>query len=93
MVQKGNSLDCLSQTHLISQNAISVLIPTANQPIQTLQLKWFQLPVVLENWDIFVSVLSWLNDLFFCIFAHIKSVKLGLHVSDVAVGGGWSLLP
>ena len=48
-VDPGESLDCLTQTHLISQETVSLLIPGEVQPVDSLQLIRSQSVVVLED--------------------------------------------
>jgi hypothetical protein len=60
MVKKRNRLNRLSETHFISQYAISVFVPIFNHPIQALELELFKHSVVLENRDVLSAILSWL---------------------------------
>ena len=57
MVQESNCLYRLSESHLISQDRVSVLVPAADEPVETLKLERFQLPVVFEDRDVLVSIL------------------------------------
>lgn len=60
MVKEWYGLDCFSETHLISQYAISVFVPVFYHPIQALELEFFEHSVVLENGNILSAILSWL---------------------------------
>lgn len=52
VIQKRNSLNRLTQTHLISKYSIPTLIPIFDMPVQTLVLELFQQFIVFEYDDI-----------------------------------------
>jgi hypothetical protein len=57
MIQESYCLYSLSESHLISQNCVSVLVPAADEPVETLKLERFQLSVIFEDRYVLVSIL------------------------------------
>lgn len=88
MVKKSNRLNSLTKPHLISKNRILVLIPTLDQPVKTLKLKIFKLPIIFKDRNVLISILSGLP-----LLAGIQSIHLGLHFDHIGIIAGVLLIP
>src|SRR3990167_1951431 len=80
VVEEGDRLNGLSKSHLVSQDHISAMVPTLNQPIQTLKLVTSEHLPLLEDWLVLLSVLEQ-----FLSAADIQVVEFVSHVSTSLV--------
>jgi hypothetical protein len=76
MIKKCDRLDGLSQTHLVGQDGVSLLIPRLYQPVHRLELIGSQKFVVFVDRLILQLVLWGL-----LFYANIIKVELVLHIA------------
>ena len=84
VIQKSDCLNSFPQTHLISQDRVSILVPVLNQPVETLKLEIFEHSVVFKDRSVALLILRWLH--FLTIFeGRIKLVESSLHLLNIWV--------
>lgn len=79
VVQERDSLDGLAKAHLICEDAVPVLVPIFDQPVETLKLELLEHSVVFEDGYVLAAVLPGL------LTEPIEQVQLLLHFGDVGV--------
>lgn len=84
VIQEGYCLYSFAQSHLIGQNRVPALVPVLDQPVETLELKFFKSPIVFEYGVVFLLVLRRLFVLLFEL-SHVEVIEAGLH--SLNIGG------